>query len=248
MPVTCSSTLRVAHSRVCPNVNKTSLDSLGRAAGCTCRQPSYYTLHRDSTGRAVKGPRVKDRKVADQALRKLQVEIDQGRVGVGGPRRVAKTFDEWAEGYLTNLEVVSGRKGSTIRAYRSTLIYTDGFKSKPIGDVSTSDMRQFVRTIRDEATDATLHKHLRHLGAILNAAEEESPPLILRSPLTRKFVKDLKLKVPRGDEAYSDVELAKLWAKMEALEYAPVYVLACKLAVTTGARQGELIAATWGDR
>ena len=34
---------------------------------------------------------------------------------------------------------------------------------------------------------------------------------------------------------------------MEALEYEPVYMLACKLAVTTGARQGELIAATWGS-
>ena len=43
------------------------------------------------------------------------------------------------------------------------------------------------------------------------------------------------------------MELAKLWAKMEALEYEDVYVTACKLAVTTGARQGELIAASWGD-
>ena len=202
MPVTRSATLRVAHSRTCANASKTALDSL---TGCTCKQgptkkgPAYYTLHRDSTGRPVKGERVRDRDVADKALRKLQVEIDEHRVGVGGPRRVTKTLDEWSKEYLTNLEVVSGRKGSTVRAYRSTLSYTDAFKSKPIGDVSTADMRQFVRTIREKkATDATLHKHLRHLGAILNAATEESPPLILRSPLTRKFVGDLKLKSRRA--------------------------------------------------
>lgn len=246
MPVTRSATLRVAHARSCPNASRTTLDSGGKAAGCDCK-PSYFTLHRDSTGRPVKGPRVKDRKVADAALRKLLVAIDEQRVGVGRPHRQALTFRAWADEYLEHLERDRRNKASTTRAYRSTLGYADPiFGTRPLVEIGAAELRRFVRAIRDaKSGDATLHKHLRHLAAILRAAEEEGH--IERSPLTRKFTRDLRLRVPKGDEAYTDAELARLWAKMATLEYEPVYVLACKLAVTTGARQGELIAATWGD-
>jgi integrase len=53
--------------------------------------------------------------------------------------------------------------------------------------------------------------------------------------------------MPRGTEPFSDAELVALWAKMRELDYEPVYVAICKAALTTGARQGELIAADWRD-
>ena len=43
---------------------------------------------------------------------------------------------------------------------------------------------------------------------------------------------------------YTDVELARLWPE---LELRPVYAALCKLAVTTGARFGELAALRWTD-
>jgi hypothetical protein len=86
--------LRVAHASACPNASKTALDSTGRGSGCSC-EPSFYTFHRDRDGRVVKGPRVKDRRVAERALTKDQFGIDDGRVGVSQPKRV--TFSEWAD-------------------------------------------------------------------------------------------------------------------------------------------------------
>jgi integrase len=246
----------VAHRRDCPNANRTALDSL---EGCRCK-PSYYTHHRDRLGKPVKGPRVRDRQVADRALRKLLVALDEGSVGIASPTIARRrTFNDWADEYLENLARDKGNKGSTIRAYRSTLGYARPIiGSLDLAEVGQPELRLIVRAIRERerrgpdgtirkcrGADATVHKHLRHLRAILNGAVDEG--YALSNPLARKFIKDLRLRVPRGDEPYTDVELAKLWAKMEALKNARVYIYVAKAAVVTGARLGELIALDWDD-
>jgi integrase len=243
MPKPRTASLRVAHQGSCAESNKTSLDSLD---GCTCK-PAYYTFHRRSDGTPAKGPRVHNRQVADRALRKLLVELDEDRAEVGPRRpRDRTTFDEWADDYLANLETDKRRKGSTIRAYEGTLSY-----ARPIlgglelDEIGLPEIRLVLRAIRagGARSDATVHKHLRHLRAILTAAVEEGKTTT--NALTAKFVKDLDLARPNRVEAYTDVELAKLWAQMEALGYEPVYVYIVKAALATGARLGELIAADW---
>src|SRR4051794_19346462 len=103
-----TASLRVAHQRGCPSETRSSLDSLD---GCGCK-PSYFTFHRDRTGKPVKGPRLRDRQVADRALRKLLVELDEDRAEVGPRRRQPKTFGSWANEYLEILERDKKRKGS----------------------------------------------------------------------------------------------------------------------------------------
>lgn len=243
MPKTRSATLRVAHQRGCPNFTRTSLDSL---MGCACK-PAYFTFHRDQHGRPMKGMRVRDRQVADRALRKLQVEIDEGRAGVGRSTRETRTFDQWKAEYLENLERDKGNKASTIRAYKGTLGYAQpALGGLGLDEIGLPELREVVRRIRQRSgSDATLHKHLRHLRAVLTAAVEEG--YALSNPLTRKFIRDLRLTVPNRVESYTDVELAKLWPKMDALGYEPVYIAVAKAAVATGARLGELIALDWDD-
>lgn len=267
MPATISASLRVAHERKCAKrsvvvgtkadgspkyADPTALESLD---GCTCR-PSYYTLHRGADGRPIKSPRVRDREEAERALRKLLTEIDEGRAGVR-KRPTRKTFKAWSDDYLAILEHDRRDKASTVRAYRSTIKYAEAeFGTLELSAIGPAELRAFVRAIRDNGgTDATVAKHLRHLGAILRAAEEED--LIERTPLTRKYVRSLKLKVPKGDEAYTDIELAKLWMQMEKTKTMsdgderptekPVYTFIARAAVATGARLGELIAANLGD-
>ena len=76
--------LRVAHSRSCPNATKTALSSIGKGKRLGC-PPSYYVSSRDREGRPEKGARVKDRKTAERALAAAQREIDEGRVGIAKP-------------------------------------------------------------------------------------------------------------------------------------------------------------------
>src|SRR5262245_26138335 len=110
--------LRVAHQRNCRNATLTSLKSL---TGCTC-QPSYYVFSRDRDGKPVKGSEVKDRRIADRALKKAQDNIDEGRVGIVREKNI--TFDDWATQYEAILDVRIAAKElhpRTKRSYASTL-------------------------------------------------------------------------------------------------------------------------------
>lgn len=233
--------LRVAHQASCPNATKTSLDSL---KGCKCKPgPSYYTFQRRPDGTVEKGKRVRDRQVADRALRKVQVEIDEGRVGQSRPKD--KTFSEWAAEYLSIIEA-HGRKAATVRAYAPTINYAGPvFGPLPLRQIGNPELRRFVEAIRaNGGGDATTSKHLRHLGAILTSAVDDD--LIPTNPVG-KFKKSLRLKVVGGVESFTDAELARLWASLAAAKADPVYMALCKASVVTGARQGELIGANLGD-
>jgi integrase len=241
MSASRTASLRVAHQRACANASKTSLGSLD---GCTCK-PSYYTLHRDGVGNVVKGSRVRNRQVADRALRKLLVELDEDRVGVGRGRKRASTFDAWAAEYL---EIIGkhGRKASTVAAYGPTVRYARPiFGALDLREVGNPELRRFVEAIKkNKGGDATVSKHLRHLGAIFSAAVDDELAEVNPVP---KFKKSLRLRVVGGVESFTDLELARLWASMQAFGVEEVYVQISKAAVVTGMRQGELIGANLGD-
>jgi integrase len=236
MSATRSASLRVAHSRSCPNYTRTSLDSL---KGCRCK-PSYFTAYRDASGRTAKGPRVKDRQVAERALRKLQVAIDEDRVGVARPEKVS--FGEWADRYLAIIEEGTQR-GATVRAYRSTIVHARAvFGGVPLTLIGNAELRRFVARVREHGGDATVAKHLRQIGAVLSQAVEDG---VLDQNPVPVFRRRLKLNVPKGTPPYSDAEVAQLVARLEATQ--SVYAAIVKAAITTGARVGELIALDWGD-
>lgn len=238
--------LRVAHSTSCPNVNLSALSSVGPGSGCKCK-PRYFTFYRGANGKPVKGERVLNRQVAERALTKLQGQLDEGTAELHRPD--ARTFNEWADTFETILDT-AGRKASTVRAYGPTLRYArQAFGDFRLRAIGNEQLRRFVALIRENengGTDATVSKHLRQLGAVFQSAVDENPPLIPANPVPR-FRKSLKLRVPKGDESFTDAELVALWAAMRTLNYEPVYVAICKAAVTTGARQGELIAADESD-
>ena len=247
-----SASLRVAHQATCPNANQTKLDSL---RGCKCKPgPSYYTFHRGVDGKPVKGARVRDRQVAERALRKLQVEIDEGRAGIVKPRDVS--FTDWADEYLKIIER-HGRKQSTVRAYLPTLNYARAvFGSMALRQIGPAELRRFDDAVRADVVDddgnivrkgggdATRAKHLRHLGAIFTAAVDEG--LIAVNPVP-KHKKSLRLRAAGGVESFTDLELARLWAAFQTFDVDSVYMTIAKASVATGARQGELIGANLDD-
>ncbi len=240
-----AATLRVGHQRGCPNASRTSLDSL---AGCRCK-PSYYTFHRDALGDPVKGPRVRDRQTAERALMKLLVELDERRAGVGPRTRKRLTFNEWCDQYLESLVLDKGDRRATILSYHSTLNYARPIIGElELDEIGQPELRLVLRAIRAKGlarSDATIHKHMRVLRSVFNGAVDEG--YALTNPLSRKFIRELRLRIPRGNEPYTDIELARLWAAMASLNRQRVYLVAAKAAVVTGARLGELIALDWDD-
>jgi integrase len=236
-----TASLRVAHQGTCPNATKTALTSVGRGRGCKC-QPSFYTFHRNRNGDSVKGSRVKSRQVADRALRKLQVEIDERRVGQSRPKEL--TFGEWADEFERHTEarVNSGDlKPRTLTGYRESIALGRlSFADVPLREIGSSELRDLYGRLEGQKPASRL-RHLRQLGACFSAAVDDSHLAV--NPVAL-FTKKLKLKTPRrGKAPFEDAELERLWTAYKP--YESVYGYMARFSAETGARLGELVALDW---
>src|SRR5215210_412663 len=209
-------------------------------SGCTCR-PMFHVASRVD-GRLVREPIGHDRKLAQRRLRKIQVEVDEGIYEA--PAKVS--FYDWADRWLSELR----RDETTKRTYRSSLTYAKvAIGNKPLRKVTTADVRAYLayveRANRErkrprDVSPTTLAKHLRHLGACLEAAKAER--LIAENPV-RLLAPSARPKPTKKRPSYfTNDELGRLWPELR--DHVTILHL-CKLAVTTGMRFGELAALDW---
>jgi integrase len=166
-------------------------------------------------------------------------------------------FDEWADQWLHGLT----GKPTTRLVYSISLAYAKrSFGNKNVRDLTTGDMRRFLELIRTDfkrrrnrkrkpedgpvpdVSAATLAKHLRQLGACLQAALSEG--YASHNPV-RMLHKTAKPKVAKARPTYyTDEELARLWPE---LAERPLTLALHKTAAGTGLRIGELAALRWSD-
>ncbi len=250
--------LQARHQRICAIVTArtpssgerpgqwTTFAEATKAKGCTC-VPLYYVVDRHG-GKLIRQAVGANRKEAERAL-----DAHRGDVA----RRTYKVFrdvrfDEWGDQWLANLTA----KPSTARVYGHSIAYAkQTFGAVKVRDLTTADVRQFLETIRRaylerhpveegepqrQVSPATLAKHLRALGACLQAASAEGYATRERRPRTAQNI-----------EAEGDEEPARLLRRRRAraaLAGARVPAAdarALKTAVGTGARFGELAALDW---
>jgi integrase len=236
-----TASLRVAHQGTCPNATKTALTSVGRGSGCKC-EPSFYTFHRNRDGKPEKGSRIKSRQVADRALRKLQVEIDERRVGQ--TRRKELTFGEWADEFdrHTEARVKSGDlKRRTLTGYRESIALGRlSFGDVSLQEIGPSELRDLYGRLEGQKPASRL-RHLRQLGACFSAAVDDSHLTV--NPVSA-FTKKLKLRAPkRGKAPFEDRELERMWSAYKP--YEPVYGYSARFSAESGARLGEIVALDW---
>ncbi|MGZ4334871.1 MAG: tyrosine-type recombinase/integrase [Gaiellaceae bacterium] len=203
-----------------------------------------YHIVQNVNGRLVREPAGHNRKDAERQLRAVQVAVDEHTYVA--PENVR--FQDWCDRWLSELR----REETTRRTYASSLQYAKrAIGNKPLRKITTTDVRQFLeyveRTNRDrkpprKVSPTTLAKHLRHLGACLQAAKAER--LIAENPV-RLLAPSAKPKPTKKRPSYfTDDELKKLWPEL-AGELRISYL--CRIAVATGLRLGELAALRWGD-
>jgi integrase len=229
--------LQARHSRNCAlGKSWTTFDAAQKRRGCTC-VPLYHVVIRHE-GKLIREPVGQNRKEAERAL-----DARRGDVARKTYRVVEDiAFDEWADRWLVGF---TGKENSR-RVYAITINTAKRvFGRTKVRDLRPADIRHLLERIRAErptVSDATLAKHLRQLGACLQAAitegyATENPVRMLHKtarPRTRKA----------APSYYTDDELARLWPE---LADRPVFLYLAKLAVATGMRFGELAALTWDD-
>jgi integrase len=244
--------LQARHSRRCKLGRPwTTFADATKQKGCACT-PLYHVVLRHG-GVRVREPVGHNRREAERALDARRGDIARRTYRVIDDIR----FDEWADRWLAGF---SGKQ-NTVRVYQDSLDYAKGtFGNAKVRDLSAGDVRRFLDLIRKdnlewrnrnrrpedepaaEAAPATLAKHLRQLGACLQAAVSEG--YASENPV-RLLHKTARPKVAKGRPAYyTDAELARLWPELASR---PVMVALCKIAVATGLRFGELAALRWQD-
>jgi integrase len=229
--------LQARHSRACAAREGgkpwTPFESLN---GCICKDgPTYYVVVRD--GRRNHADRIgKNRRTAKRALDKINVQVDEGTYVA--PRVL--TFEKWVEEWYAGLR---RPKPNTLRSYRSTIDYAvEAFGHRKLRELRVADVQRFLE-LMEGRSPATQLKHLRVLHACLGVA-------VRRGLTGRNVVDELEASerppAPRKLPSYfTDDELTRLWP--ELAQFAPVYDYLHRVALTTGCRQGELLALDWSD-
>lgn len=226
--------IQARHNRLCALGKPwTPFDRAGD--GCTCPGgPTYYVIVRE--GMKVFRERAgKNRRLAERALTKIQARVDEGEFV---PQQTIR-FAAWGERWLRSLE----RKETTVASYRSTIAYANTvLGDKVVRRLRPEDIARLNTFLRDQnITPSTRAKHLRVLGACLNAAIAHG--YAARNPV-RELPKAERPRAERSESAYfENDELPRLFAETSEGIFTTLFLVALK----TGMRQGELLALTWND-
>jgi integrase len=248
---------QVRHARDCPQHPKSKDKEPDCTCGaqpttCSCTKPSYYTFYTGRDEKPVRGKRVRNRRVADTALRKLQVELDENRVGVAQAK--SSTFNEWVPIWRERADDGSRSPETIDQSETTARLAAETFGNHDLREITDDEIHEFVKACRRRGNrPRTVDKHLRHLHGIFQFAIgarrlEQNPIDIFR----RTFSQELPDAQPNY---FTDTELALLWRQLQigiphkdGITAVPiVYLYLCKFAVTTGARLGELAALTWAN-
>jgi len=203
------------------------------AGGCDC-EPSYYIvvregakLHRERVG--------KNRKQAERALAKRQVQTDEG----SWVAHKSITFTEWGERWLVSLN----RKETTRDDYRTSIAYAgEAFGAKVVRRLGTEDITHLLELLRKKGiSDSTRAKHLRVLAACLSSATLHG--YAAKNP-AKMLPKNERPHAEKREAAY--FETAELPVLFAAIEAGMLRVLMMVL-LKTGIRSGEALGLEWGD-
>lgn len=232
------------------------------AKGCTCPRavgPVYYVHYRES-GKAKYEHVGMNLEVAKRVTRLIEGRVDEAKVlarlGSRPREREDATFNAWADRWFDGL---TRPKENTKRSYVPTLNYArDAFGDRIVRVLDVQDIEAFLKVAKlglegtqrrafgKPASDSTLAKHLRVLSSCLDAAINAG--LANTNPV-RQLPRSHRPTGPAETVPayFTDAELAKLWLAMPKDLPAAVFMFLCKLSLTTGMRQGELLGLRWSD-
>jgi integrase len=223
--------LQARHSRGCRH-NWTAADL---PADCTCpKGPTFYVDLGIVDGRHVQERVGRNKKLAQQALRRVQVAVDEE--SYQAPRNM--TFSAWADEWKASLR---RPKDNTLRSYDATLDYAKAaFGPTLVRKVGPADVRRFLE-LMPKASPSTQRKHLRVLGACFRLAVRRG--YATRSPVDALDASELPVKINRESAYFESDELTRLLAEVPE----GLHLILTKTAIATGLRQAELVALKWGD-
>lgn len=188
----------------------------------------------------------KDKKLAQEAAKKIAAKLALGDMGIMEDQPKAPTFKEYAEtwlfGYVKRL-----RRQSTFERYQDVLrrhVYPT-LGSRPIDKIGRGEIRELLLQLYGRGLSRSSICLIRDVigGPLSFALDEEIIPSNPASGITKKLQlrRDRKIEIEplNGDE----VALFLDTCATHSPEYHPFFLCAMR----TGMRLGELLGLQWGD-
>ncbi len=187
----------------------------------------------------------KDKKLAQEAAKKIAAKLALGDMGIMEDRPPAPTFKEyaekWLQGYIKRL-----RRQSTYECYRSVLrlhVYPT-LGNRPIDKITRSEIRELLLRLYGRGLSRGSICLIRDVigGPLSFAFDEELIPSNPASGITKKLQlqRDKKIEI----EPLTGEEVALFLDTCSAhSEHYPFFLCALR----TGMRLGELLGLQWGD-
>ncbi len=179
---------------------------------------------------------------AASALRDLR-----GSVGAAVPRDQRMTMKEAGDAYLAHLDVVKGRKRTTLEDYRQMLNghIVPFLAGRSVDRVAPSDIAAYVSTkMRAGLSAKTVRNHATFASGLFSFAVRKGWATV--NPVQHEDLPE----VPHDDEIHflTHEEMEALFRAADGGDaLGPTDLVLYMTAATTGLRMGELLALQWKD-
>ena len=177
-------------------------------------------------------------------------DLGQDPAAERAKRRAMPTFGEWATAYLEDLD---GKRKRPEEIRRYVVLARKRWERRPLDEITPGDVKAFhaslgVKTHRTEdgreeklKTPARANRALAHVGALFSSAVRQRVIAMNPAALLEKYREN-----PPRSRVLTEEELVRLTGAIAA--ESDVYARAALLlALETGARIGEVLAARWAD-
>lgn len=173
----------------------------------------------------------------DLSLREaLQIESSGGTI-----RFLVPLFAEWVDEFLPRSPLVDTPAAGMIKFWRTRL------SDKLVTEVTAEDIDNALLEIAEKRTGSTVNRYKSHLSSVFIAFNKHPTYKRLRfaNPVRSEFVSSFPENPPRS-RFLSPAEQQVLLGAARESHWEKLYLLVL-MALTTGARRGELLKLTWGD-
>ncbi len=182
----------------------------------------------------------KDKKLAQEAAKKIQARFTLGDLGLETSQPKIPTFEEYSKKWLAFIQ--TNRRESTYERYDQVLndhIFPV-FKKKTLDSITRGDVRDFL-VAKASNFDISVFRDV--LSGVLGFAVDDE---IIKANPVIGITKKLELKRDKKDVEplnESDLNLFLNTCKMAEPEYYPFSLMAAR----AGMRLGEILAVRWSD-
>jgi len=180
------------------------------------------------------------RKLAGDRVLSLEEALQVQKTGKL-PSCLSPSFEDWVDEYLHTTEIADNSAIGRVKFWRKC------FGEILLTEITPEDIDNQLLALSEKVTGSTVNRYKSNLSSVFNAFNRHPKYKKLKhpNPVRSEFVSSFRENPPK-ERFLSPAEQEGLLKAARASHWDRLYLLVL-MALTTGARRGELLKLTWSD-